>query len=198
MLGALCGLIFTAQALAYSVENVRWSVTADDKIIVEYDLVGNGTYEVTLSVSTDNGVTFHLQPRALTGDIGAKVEGGRGKRIVWDVFRDLKRLSGDVAVKVNAVSGNAGATGSGAAIQGPLPGLTFVPIPGGSFLMGSPEGEEGRHGDEGPQHRVTLQPFYMMTTEVTQAQWVALMGSNPSYFKGDDLPVEQVSWNDCQ
>jgi len=59
--------------------------------------------------------------------------------------------------------------------------------------------EEGRFTAEGPQHLVTLtQAFYMGKYELTQAQWQAVMGSNPSYFKGDNLPVDNVSWNDCQ
>jgi len=79
-------------------------------------------------------------------------------------------------------------------------GMKFVRIPAGSFMMGSPEDEPGRESDE-IQHRVTLtQDFYMQTTEVTQGQWQAVMGENPSYFKncGTDCPVESVSWDDVQ
>jgi len=79
-------------------------------------------------------------------------------------------------------------------------GMNFVLIPAGSFMMGSPENEPGRDNDE-KQHSVTLiQDYYMQTTEVTQGQWKAVMGNNPSYFKdcGDDCPVEKVSWNDVQ
>ena len=66
-----------------------------------------------------------------------------------------------------------------------------------TFMMGSPSFEPKRHKNE-KQHRVTLKKgFYLGTTEVTQSQWREIMGSNPSYFKGDNLPVEQVSWNDC-
>ncbi|MFH1024246.1 MAG: formylglycine-generating enzyme family protein [Planctomycetota bacterium] len=78
-------------------------------------------------------------------------------------------------------------------------GMTLVWIPPGEFMMGSPDNEPGRGEDEGPQHKVKItKGFYMGATEVTQAQWKAVMGDNPSNFKGDDLPVEQVSWNDCQ
>jgi formylglycine-generating enzyme required for sulfatase activity len=72
-------------------------------------------------------------------------------------------------------------------------------IPAGPFTMGSPTSESGRGNDE-TQHSVTIsQPFYMGVYEVTQAQWQAVMGSNPSHFTGDlNRPVEQVSWNDCQ
>jgi formylglycine-generating enzyme required for sulfatase activity/phage terminase Nu1 subunit (DNA packaging protein) len=73
--------------------------------------------------------------------------------------------------------------------------MTFCWCPAGDFTMGSPESEEG---DE-QQVNVTLtKGFWMAKTEVTQAQWQALMGSNPSEFKGDNLPVEKVSWNDAQ
>ncbi len=75
-----------------------------------------------------------------------------------------------------------------------IPKMKFVQIPAGSFMMGSNDGDS----DEKPVHRVTLSSFQMMTTEVTQSMWKDVMGSNPSYWKGDDLPVRRVSWNDCQ
>ena len=75
--------------------------------------------------------------------------------------------------------------------------LEMVYIPGGSFLMGSPETEAERDDSEGPQHKVTLQPFYMSKYPITQQQYQAIMGNNPSYFKGENCPVEQVSWNDA-
>ena len=79
-------------------------------------------------------------------------------------------------------------------------GMEFVYIKPGTFMMGSPSSEPGRRSDE-KQHQVTLtKGFYMQTTEVTQGQWRAIMGNNPSHFKncGDDCPVEKVSWNDAQ
>jgi len=79
-------------------------------------------------------------------------------------------------------------------IFGPLEGMDFVKIPGGNFMMGSNDGES----DEKPVHKVTVEPFYMMTTEVTQAMWKEITGKNFSHFKGDSLPVESVSWDDCQ
>ncbi|MBW4434790.1 MAG: SUMF1/EgtB/PvdO family nonheme iron enzyme [Pelatocladus maniniholoensis HA4357-MV3] len=74
--------------------------------------------------------------------------------------------------------------------------LEMVQIPGGKFLMGSPAGEAGRYDDEGPQHQVTAPSFFMGKYVVTQAQYQAIMDNNPSYFKGEKRPVEQVSWND--
>jgi len=79
-------------------------------------------------------------------------------------------------------------------------GMGFVYIPGGTFIMGSPLGEYGRDDNE-RQHQVTLtRGFYMQTTEVTQGQWKALMGNNPSHFLncGWDCPVEQVNWYEVQ
>ena len=78
-------------------------------------------------------------------------------------------------------------------------GQTFILIPAGTFTMGSPSSELGRFPDE-TQHQVTLtKAFWMMTTEVTQAQWQAVMGSNPSHFSGcPTCPVEWVSWDDVQ
>lgn len=78
--------------------------------------------------------------------------------------------------------------------------MEFVKIPAGSFMMGSPETEEGRSWDES-RHRVTItSPFYISTTEVTQLQWFDVMGTNPSAFRdcGGDCPVENVSWYDCR
>jgi uncharacterized protein (TIGR02996 family) len=76
--------------------------------------------------------------------------------------------------------------------------MTFAWIPHGSFLMGSPPEEPERDENE-TLHEVTLpQGFYLGIHAVTQAQWQAVMGDNPSRFKGEDLPVECVSWEDCQ
>ena len=75
----------------------------------------------------------------------------------------------------------------------------MVYVSGGTFTMGGTS-EQGSDADdsEKPTHSVTLSSYYICKYEVTQALWRAVMGSNPSYFKGDNLPVEQVSWNDCQ
>lgn len=72
----------------------------------------------------------------------------------------------------------------------------FVHIQGGTFMMGSPMNEPDRNRDE-TQHRVTLSSFYMGKYEVTQKEWRDVMGTNPSEFKGDDLPVECVNWYDA-
>lgn len=77
--------------------------------------------------------------------------------------------------------------------------FTMVKVEGGTFLMGA-TAEQGSDADEDekPAHEVQLSTFCIGQTEVTQALWEAVMGSNPSYFKGQKLPVEYVSWNNCQ
>ena len=72
----------------------------------------------------------------------------------------------------------------------------FILIRGGTFDMGSPFSEHRREKDE-RRHNVTLNPFYMGVHEVTQKEYRELMGNDPSQFKGDDLPVENVSWYDA-
>jgi len=68
----------------------------------------------------------------------------------------------------------------------------MVVIPAGSFTMGSPSSEPGRGDDEGPEHRVTIpKPIAVGKFEVTQAEWRAVIGSNPSHYKGDRNPVER-------
>ncbi|MCP5160745.1 MAG: SUMF1/EgtB/PvdO family nonheme iron enzyme [Hahellaceae bacterium] len=75
-------------------------------------------------------------------------------------------------------------------------GLEFVTIPAGSFMMGSDDGDN----DEKPVRKVQVPSFKLMKYEVTQGQWQAVMGSNPSYFSscGQNCPVENVSWNNVQ
>lgn len=75
--------------------------------------------------------------------------------------------------------------------------MEFILISSGSFTMGS--GESVGDSDEMPVHKVTIsRSFYLGKYEVTQEQWAEIMGNNPSEFKGNKNPVENVSWNDCQ
>jgi formylglycine-generating enzyme required for sulfatase activity len=79
--------------------------------------------------------------------------------------------------------------------------LPLVRIPAGEFLMGSPDDEPERSSDEGPQHWVRLREFWMGQTPITQAQWRAVMGTNPSEFKdqldSNQRPVERVNWREA-
>jgi formylglycine-generating enzyme required for sulfatase activity len=104
--------------------------------------------------------------------------GGIAKDLDHPIQRNGDRRPGDVAT--NAL------------------GMKFAWCPPGTFTMGSPENELGRI-DEEVEHTVTLtKGFYLAVYLVTQEQWRAVMDSNPSHFKGDDLPVDSVTWLECQ
>jgi len=75
--------------------------------------------------------------------------------------------------------------------------LDMIYIPGGTFIMGSPDTEKDRSRNEGPQHQVTIKSFYLGKYPITQRQWQAVMGNNPSMFKGDKHPVDQVLWDEA-
>ncbi|MDB9499592.1 bifunctional serine/threonine-protein kinase/formylglycine-generating enzyme family protein [Nodularia spumigena] len=75
--------------------------------------------------------------------------------------------------------------------------LEMVQIPGVTFTMGSPAGEAQREDDEGPQRQVRVPGFFMGKYAVTQAQYQAIMGTNPANFKGEKRPVETVSWDEA-
>lgn len=79
-------------------------------------------------------------------------------------------------------------------------GMRFVKINAGTFTMGSPDSEKGRKWDERPHQVIISQPFFMSVTEVTQNQWIQVMGTNPSSFQdcGQDCPVETVSFDQCR
>jgi formylglycine-generating enzyme required for sulfatase activity len=88
-------------------------------------------------------------------------------------------------------------------------GLDVISMPAGSFTMGSPAGEPERQPNEGPQHHVTLSAFFIGASPITQAQWAAVVSAHPdrihvdldlspSFFKGIDLPVESITWNEAE
>ena len=79
-------------------------------------------------------------------------------------------------------------------------GVSFnmVKVAGGTFTMGATAEQEYFADDDETVHKVTLTDYYIGQTEVMQALWTAVMSDNPSYYKGDNRPVEQVSWDDCQ
>ena len=108
----------------------------------------------------------------------------------------------------SAEPGRDGASGAPSSFAGSLPSpctfvnsicMKMVYIKSGSFLMGSPDSEKDRNGDEGPQHRVRItKGFHISVCEVTQEQYQKMMGKDPSHFKkGGNWPVEQVSWPDA-
>jgi len=150
---------------------------ADDK--------GNAV-EVPVSV---DGQLLGNSPLQLKLPIGEHlVEAGGQRQTVRLREKEIETLS--LTLSASALA----ACHSGTAQMGPLADMSFVTIPAGRFQMGSTKGDS----DEKTMQMVTLSSFALMTMEVTQAQWQAVMGGNPAHFKGADLPVEMVSWEDTQ
>ena len=128
-----------------------------------------------------------------------------------DKFTEMKKYVNSFiktlaqAMDEDAVSGDSLNSGTGGSASKPkvytVNGVSFkmVPVEGGTFTMGA-TAEQGSDADsdEKPTHQVTLSDFSIGETEVTQELWQAVMGSDPSYFSGNQLPVEEVSWDDCQ
>ena len=122
--------------------------------------------------------------------------------------KQVSILEGQTATLAGMLSTNTtvstatGSTSSGNTITIPVKNgisIDMVRVEAGTFTMGATPEMENPHDFEKPTHQVTLtNDYYIGKYEVTQALWQAVMGNNPSYFKGDNLPVEQVSWDDCQ
>ena len=113
--------------------------------------------------------------------------------------KERERLAAEAKKKTEAIKAAFVASNGGDTIAlAPNVEMTVAFIGPGSFTMGSTSNEEGHSSDEN-QVEVTLsQSFWLAKTEVTQAQWEAVMGSHPSEFKGPNLPVENVNWGDAQ
>jgi formylglycine-generating enzyme required for sulfatase activity len=97
---------------------------------------------------------------------------------------------GNINVNINLQSSFTEDLGNGVKLE-------MIAIPGGTFWMGSPANEAERYNSESPQHQVTVNSFFIGKYPLTQAQYQAILGSNPSYFKGNNRPVETVSWYDA-
>ena len=152
---------------------------------ITYDLASDdgATVWVGVESSEDGGNSYQRLSGRLTGDFGGEVVPGTNRRIIWTPGAEWLGRSAKVKFRVTA--------------RRSIPGMVWIEP--GSFLMGSVPGEQGGMADEGPQTRVTLTKGYWMGKhEVTQGEWTAVMGSNPSNFKGEvDLPVENVNWEEA-
>ena len=199
ILGVMCAVAMsTAEPV---VSNGRASQRADGSGMVDvfYDLSGaTSMTRVAVVFSSNGGTSYTIIPKQqwLSGDIGFVTSDGLNKQIVWDAGKDLPGVRYEQArAKVIALD-----SGALVLLPGGVP-LEMVVVPAGSFQMGANDNDSGwSWADELPAHMVTIgYDFKMGKFEITQRQWVALMGTNPSYFTGNDMrPVEQVSWNDIR
>jgi formylglycine-generating enzyme required for sulfatase activity len=178
--------IFNA-AFAQNISNIT-ATQSGKNIVINYHLngqLGIKFYEIQLYVSPDGGSTWQGPLTAVSGAVGKWQVAGFDKSITWAVLTEpvFSQLIGEnIQFKIKASYQD-------------KDDIKMVWVEGGSFMMGSNEGEE----DEKPIHKVTLKGFYMGKYEVTQEQWQKVMGNNPSKFSGcPKCPVEQVSWDEIQ
>lgn len=191
----ICILII--QTSAQTVSNVT-AEQVDKTIHVSYDL--DMQAEISLHLSIDGGKTY-TQLYKVSGDVGKNITKGH-KTIIWDVLAEQERLVGDdIVFKVQAKGASS--------LEFTVKGVTFkmIYVEGGTFTMGcTSEQGDNCYKDEYPSHQVTLSDFYMGETEVTQALWRAVMGSDPSCNgrwtyesgRGNSYPAYRISWNECQ
>ncbi|MHB1045551.1 MAG: formylglycine-generating enzyme family protein [Thermoanaerobaculia bacterium] len=203
-MSTLACLLFAPPLCAQTVTNVRARQLTDGTKRVEilYDLSGAaaGGAVVTVAISGDGGATYAIAPvpGSLAGDV-AGVANGADRRILWDPATSVPVGTYGTNYRVAVTAINPSSVGR--EITYTLPGgvpLVLVRIPAGTFQMGAPESERGSLERERPVHQVTLtSDYYLGKYEVTQAQWQAVMGTNPSYFGscGGGCPVERTSWD---
>ena len=174
-------LVGSFQLSAQTVTNVT-ARQEGQELVISYTLAGASPCEVSLHISTDRGRTWQGPVGHCTGDVGKNITAG-SRQIRWAVLEEREQLVGDgIQFKVVASSRKSFE-----------PEMVFVE--GGRFMIGSTNGDD----DEKPVHEVELSSFSIGKYEVTQAQWKAVMGGNPSSFSNcEQCPVESVSWNDVQ
>jgi len=133
----------------------------------------------------------------VTDVVDAVLSGDQDQK--YDINKDGKVDINDVTAAVDEVLNGEEEQESGE-YDITVNGVTFtmIPVVGGTFRMGAVITAPGAYTFEKPDHDVTLSDFKIGQVEVTQELWQAVMGNNPSRFKGAQHPVEQVSWDDCQ
>ena len=182
-------LLYALPIDAAEVKNIKPS-QAGNRVLFEFDVAGEPKEEADVSITlTINGKTHTSDKLHLEGDFG-KVKAGKGKKIYWNVLQDFPR-GFNQEFDFEIVAG-------GKAFKDPATGIEMVYVKGGCYQMGDTFGVG--EDNENPVHEVCVDDFYIGKYEVTQGQWKAIMGKNPSYFKdcGDNCPVEGASWNDIQ
>lgn len=218
--GELCDLNFdnVAADISGSVSRLGEGITLKDCVItspedahIEHDeygyFIANGDNSLAtgIIISRNNNLYGDVNGdgEVTIADVNAVIEVilGHGTNGKADVNGDNEVTIADVNIIINIILRGSAPTPSGTETIR-VNGVSFkmVKVEGGTFTMGAtPEQGSDAGENEYPAHQVTLSSFSIGQTEVTQALWQAVMGNNPSSFSIDDeLPVEQVSWEDCQ
>ena len=201
--GCSC-LIFAVSSSSLSSKwvnrEVRYALDKCEKPIIPFVVV-----PVPERIKEENSlyITMMLEKQILNGDGAWDME-----KVLMPYLHRIFDAGGVIGVPLGQTASSRGLTSScmteriaGTTTTITLPGgaeMEMIYCPPGEFMMGSPESETGRHDDE-IQHYVKLtKGFWLGKYPVTQAQWKSVMGSNPSEFRDDDRPEENVSWVDCQ
>ncbi|MBD1877178.1 formylglycine-generating enzyme family protein [Nodosilinea sp. FACHB-131] len=164
---------------------------------------GQSYDEIAYSIANDRA-SLKRQAAQLWQMLSAALGESITKRNARDVLTQWSRQTGETGLTIQRTTRRAWQYVE--TLSGGVE-LAMAYIPAGSFIMGAPEDEEGRSNDERPQHGVTFaEPFFMARYPITQAQWRAVaamrqvereLEPDPSRFKGDNRPVEQISWYDA-
>jgi len=156
--------------------NTSWTVVSDQTWCSVSPTSGSGDGSVTVSVQENTSTSARTATISVESDAVTKT-----LAVTQDGANAVPPSSQDRTFTVGGVQ------------------FKMIAVEGGTFTMGATS-EQGSdtYDNEKPAHSVTLSSYSIGETEVTQALWQAVMGSNPSYFSGSNRPVEQVSWNDCQ
>jgi formylglycine-generating enzyme required for sulfatase activity len=165
----------------------------DDSQLIEFGHATRADFVCYATVSKYSGEEYRISYKMI--DVASGEIVNMGKETVRNGVTGLLNATDNIATKL--FSGKPGGSGgmSGTRSHPAEPEMVFVQ--GGTFRMGSTK-QQGGDDDEMPVHEVTVGDFYIGKYEIKQAQWEVLMGNNPSRFKGDNLPVESVSWDDVQ
>lgn len=215
---ALCALAVSAAVAVKDVscrQRYPWNGLVDIDYTVESDDAAADVYVFPEGVDNDSGMLLQMRTLSGAGANGPVKPGTR--RMTWNAAKDQPNFNTtSFSVKMTAISGAApylvidlsgGANAASYPVRFAAAGpdlandicrtteLWLKLILPGTFTMGSPAGEVGRQSNE-TQHSVTLtKPYYMGVFLMTQKQYTLVMGSNPSSYRGDTRPVEQVSYN---
>ncbi|MCU0455227.1 MAG: formylglycine-generating enzyme family protein [Bacteroidales bacterium] len=195
--------LFCAGAFPQQIMNVKFTQSGN-QVIITYDITGSQPGQTFDNVQVFSSLDNYASPlRSVRGDIGT-VTAGTGKRITWDVLSDRESLSATVSFEVRATP-RVSKTAAPASASRPAPASDdyWVNIPGGTFMMGSPENEPQRNPNE-TQHQVTVSSFKLARYEVTFEEYDAYI-SGTRKRKPDDMgwgrgkrPVVAVTYEEAK
>ena len=168
-------------------------------ILLAFGFVAGAQNKIVKKPKKQKPATTHVAPKKERASKQRKVQSKKDKVDNHPKKEEVDNYPKKVEVDISPTIGKANYTPNVKTFYANGVSFEMVEVSGGTFRMGaSSEQGSDAYDWEKPVHSVTLSGYYIGKTEVTQALWKAVMGSNPSSYKGDNLPVTWVSWNDCQ